>query len=268
MVNMSSGHPSQPLWKPTPEHIENTNMYRFYETIEEKFSIAISNYEEFHQWSIDHPEDFWSAVWSYTSIKASIPWHDVLSSVQQFPGSTWFKGTRLNFAENLLRNRSDTIAIIERLENGERSTLSFNQLFDKVEQCAAAMRELGIEPGDRIAGFMPNISQAVIAMLATSSIGAIWSSCSPDFGINGVLDRFGQITPKLLFGCDVYYYNGKTVDSVPILEKICEKITSIEKLVVVPVINKHKSSPNQKLTETDNKLSKTNKKLQILTLTR
>jgi acetoacetyl-CoA synthetase len=97
---------------------------------------------------------------------------------------------------------------------------------------------------------MPNTSQAVIAMLATSSIGAIWSSCSPDFGINGVLDRFGQITPKLLFGCDGYYYNGKTVDSVPILQKICEKITSIEKLVVVPVINKHKSSPNQKLTET------------------
>ena len=250
MVNMSSGHPSQPLWKPTPEHIENTNMYRFYETIKENFSLAISNYEEFHQWSIDHPEDFWSAVWSYTSIKASIPWHEVLSSAQQFPGSTWFKGARLNFAENLLRNRSDTIAIIERLENGERSTLSFNQLFDKVEQCAAAMRGLGIEPGDRIAGFMPNISQAVIAMLATSSIGAIWSSCSPDFGINGVLDRFGQITPKLLFGCDGYYYNGKTIDSVPILQKICGKITSIEKLVIVPVINKHKSSPNQKLTET------------------
>jgi acetoacetyl-CoA synthetase len=243
-------HSLDPLWQPKLEHIESTNMHKFCKSIEKNLSLDIKSFEEFYQWSINQPEDFWSAVWSYTNIKSSVLGHEVLGNTQNFMDATWFAGARLNFAENLLRNRTEEIAIIERLENGERNTLTFNQLYNKVEQCAAAMREMGIVSGDRVAGFLPNTSHAVVAMLATSSIGAIWSSCSPDFGINGVMDRFGQITPKLLFGCNGYYYNGKTINSIPILEKISKSITSIEKLVMVPVLNQHQTSPNQKSIQT------------------
>ena len=227
---------SSALWQPSQEQINKTNLHQFIGVVSEKLSLHSANYDEFHQWSVDNSESFWAEVWDYTEIKASVDWNSVLTNADQFPGATWFAGARFNFAENLLRNRSDRIAIVGRLENGSRTTLSYGQLYEQVEQCAAAMRSVGVECGDRVAGFMPNVAQTVVAMLATTSIGAIWSSCSPDFGINGVMDRFGQIKPKLLFGCNGYYYNGKTIDSTATLQQICDKIDSIEQLVVVPVI--------------------------------
>ena len=233
---MSVGESSPALWRPSHEQIKSTNLHQFIGVVSEKLSLPSANYDEFHQWSIDNPESFWAEVWDYTGIKASVDWDSILTDADQFPGATWFAGARFNFAENLLRNRSDRIAIVGRLENGSRTTLSYGQLYEQVKQCAAAMRSVGVECGDRVAGFMPNVSETVVAMLATTSIGAIWSSCSPDFGINGVMDRFGQIKPKLLFGCNGYYYNGKTIDSTPTLQQICDKIDSIEQLVVVPVI--------------------------------
>jgi acetoacetyl-CoA synthetase len=233
---MSLGESSPALWRPSQEQIKSTNLHQFIGVVSEKLSLPSANYDEFHQWSVDNPESFWAEVWDYTGIKASVDWDSILTDADQFPGATWFAGARFNFAENLLRNRSDRIAIVGRLENGSRTTLSYGQLYEQVKQCAAAMRSMGVECGDRVAGFMPNVSETVVAMLATTSIGAIWSSCSPDFGINGVMDRFGQIKPKLLFGCNGYYYNGKTIDSTPTLQQICDKIDSIEQLVVVPVI--------------------------------
>ena len=233
---MSVGESSPALWRPSHEQIKSTNLHQFIGVVSEKLSLPSANYDEFHQWSVDNPESFWAEVWDYTGIKASVDWDSILTDADQFPGATWFAGARFNFAENLLRNRSDRIAIVGRLENGSRTTLSYGQLYEQVKQCAAAMRSMGVECGDRVAGFMPNVSETVVAMLATTSIGAIWSSCSPDFGINGVMDRFGQIKPKLLFGCNGYYYNGKTIDSTPTLQQICDKIDSIEQLVVVPVI--------------------------------
>lgn len=233
---MSVAESSPALWQPSHEQIKSTNLHQFIGVVSEKLSLPSANYDEFHQWSIDNPESFWAEVWDYTGIKASVDWDSILTNADQFPGATWFAGARFNFAENLLRNRSDRIAIVGRLENGSRTTLSYGQLYEQVEQCAAAMRSVGVECGDRVAGFMPNVSETVVAMLATTSIGAIWSSCSPDFGINGVMDRFGQIKPKLLFGCNGYYYNGKTIDSTPTLQQICDNIDSIEQLVVVPVI--------------------------------
>lgn len=227
---------SSALWQPSQEQINKTNLHQFIGVVSEKLSLHSANYDEFHQWSVDNSESFWAEVWDYTEIKASVDWNSVLTNADQFPGATWFAGARFNFAENLLRNRSDRIAIVGRLENGSRTTLSYGQLYEQVEQCAAAMRSVGVECGDRVAGFMPNVAQTVVAMLAATSIGAIWSSCSPDFGINGVMDRFGQIKPKLLFGCNGYYYNGKTIDSTATLQQICDKIDSIEQLVVVPVI--------------------------------
>ena len=226
---------TQPLWQPSIERIDASNLKRFGEYLEHKLGVTFDDYQQLHQWSVEQPNLFWQHIWQFTDIRASQSWDSVLSDGAQFPGAVWFEGARLNYAENLLRNRSDKVALISRLENGSRKTLSYHQLYQQVSECAAGLRQLGVVSGDRVAGFMPNIPETIVAMLATASIGAIWSSCSPDFGINGVMDRFGQIEPKVLFGCEGYFYNGKTIDSLPRLKEICSKIDSIVQLVVVPV---------------------------------
>ena len=232
---MHSATNSALLWQPSNQRINESNMMAFARQVQSELGLSFTNYDELQQWSITEPEQFWRQVWQFTDIRATQPWQQVLDQATQFPGAKWFTGAKLNFAENLLRNRSDKTALICRLENGSRTTLSYAQLYQQVSACAAALRIKGVKTGDRVAGFMPNIAETVVAMLATTSIGAIWSSCSPDFGINGVMDRFGQIEPKVLFGCDGYFYNGKTIDSLPRLREICNNIASIETLVVVPV---------------------------------
>jgi acetoacetyl-CoA synthetase len=234
---------STPLWTPTTERIRQSQIYHFQKIIAARFALTFANYSEFHRWSIDNPEDFWESLWQFCDIHSSSPYSSVLSNPDQandsnpFFTSKWFDGSRLNFAENLLRFRDDKTALVSLLENGQRSSLSYAQLFERVAQLAAALRKHGVKKGDRIAGFMPNIPQTVIAMLATSSIGAIWSSCSPDFGLQGAVDRFSQIAPKMLFAADGYFYKGKTVDSIERLQGIQSRISSIEKLVIVPLIN-------------------------------
>ena len=225
----------QALWQPSAEQIDNSHMRRFQQQLESNLNLSFGDYEQLHRWSIDSPEQFWEQLWHYTDIRSSQPYTSVLKDGDRFPGAQWFEGAKLNFAENLLRNRSDKTAIVARLENGARRTLSYRELYTQVAQLAAALRSAGVAAGDRVAGFMPNVPETIVAMLATSSIGAIWSSCSPDFGINGVMDRFGQIEPKVLFACDGYYYNGKTIDSTQRIGQICAKIDSIEQLVLVKV---------------------------------
>ena len=225
----------QALWQPSAEQIDNSHMRRFQQQLESNLNLSFGDYEQLHRWSIDSPEQFWEQLWHYTDIRSSQPYTSVLKHGDRFPGAQWFEGAKLNFAENLLRNRSDKTAIVARLENGARRTLSYRELYTQVAQLAAALRSAGVAAGDRVAGFMPNVPETIVAMLATSSIGAIWSSCSPDFGINGVMDRFGQIEPKVLFACDGYYYNGKTIDSTQRIGQICAKIDSIEQLVLVKV---------------------------------
>ena len=226
-----------PLWTPSKEHIEATHMYRFQKSLEEKFTTLFDNYQQLHQWSVNNREDFWEAVWEYCNIHASATYGAVVKDGNRFPGAQWFPGSRLNFAENLLRYRDGKIALISLLENGERREISYGELYQKVSQLAAALRADGLTVGDQVAGFIPNITETVIAMLAVTSIGAVWSSCSPDFGINGVVDRFGQIEPKLLFCADGYYYNGKTIDSLPRIKEIGQKIKSLKKIIVIPVVN-------------------------------
>ena len=228
---------TSPLWQPSSTQIESSNMQRFTEQLKTHLQLDFANYEELHQWSVDRPELFWAQVWDFTGIQSSRRWDTVLADLDQFPGAQWFSGAALNFAENLLRNRSDKTALISRLENGTRTTTSYRELYQQVAACAAALRNLGVVSGDRVAGFMPNVPETIVAMLATASIGAIWSSCSPDFGINGVMDRFGQIEPVVLFACDGYFYNGKTIDSLPRLAEICDKIDSIKTLVIVPIVS-------------------------------
>ena len=223
------------LWQPSAEQIKRSHMQRFQQQLKSQLNLSFANYQQLHQWSVDNPEQFWEQLWHYTDIRASEPYSAVLTDGEKFPGAQWFQDAKLNFAENLLRNRSDKIALIAHLENGSRRTLSYNELYLQVTQLAAALRNAGVTKGDPVAGFMPNVPETIVAMLATSSIGAIWSSCSPDFGINGVMDRFGQIEPKVLFACNGYYYNGKTIDSTPRVQQIVEQIASIEQLILVPV---------------------------------
>jgi len=225
----------KPLWQPSTESIANSNLQEFLRQIKQKLGLNFDSYQQLHQWSVEQPEQFWEQLWDYSEIQHSLPYNSVLRDPQRFPGARWFEGARLNFAENLLRNRSDKTAIIARLENGSRRTISYAELYQQVAEFAAALRDRGLVKGDRVAGFMPNVPEAIVAMLATSSIGAIWSSCSPDFGINGVLDRFGQIEPKLLLACNGYYYNGKTIDTTARVTAIQSQIKSIEQVVLVPV---------------------------------
>ncbi len=198
---------SKPLWQPSLEHIKTTQLYRFTQEVRAETGLVLENYQQLHQWSVENPALFWSKLWQFTGVRSSVPCQHVLQPSDRFQDATWFDGARLNFAENLLQNRSNKTALISRLENGQRRTLSFRQLYKQVAQVSAELRRAGVVPGDRVAGFMPNVNETVVAMLAATSIGAIWSSCSPDFGIDGVMDRFGQIQPKVLFCSDGYFYN-------------------------------------------------------------
>jgi acetoacetyl-CoA synthetase len=224
----------QPLWQPTPEQIESANMTRFRAYLNDNFGTQLEDYEALYQWSIDQPEAFWSALWDESGVIAESRGSVVLADGDKMPGAHWFPEARLNFAENLLRRRDEGDALIFWGEDKVRRRISYKALYDQVSKVAQALKAAGITEGDRVAGYLPNMPEAAVAMLAVSSLGAIWSSCSPDFGVNGVVDRFGQIEPKILFAADGYFYNGKTHDSLEKIAEIQQRIPSLEKVVIVP----------------------------------
>jgi len=224
----------RPLWEPSQERIENSNMMRFIKYVNQKHSLNIDGYHPLYDWSIANREDFWASVWDFGKIVASRTYDKVLEDSPAMIGAKWFIGARLNFAENLLRYKDDQLAIIFKGEGQPTRRMSYAQLYDEVARMAKSLRDAGVVKGDRVAGYLPNMPEAIIAMLATTSIGAIWSSCSPDFGIKGILDRFGQIGPKVLVAADGYFYNGKSHDSVARIGGIAKELPSVEKIVVVP----------------------------------
>jgi len=222
------------LWEPGKDQIAATQMTGFQHFVEHRHRITFSSYNELHRWSIEQPELFWQAIWDFCGVISAAPPEQVVSDFESFPGARWFPGSRLNFAQNLLQFQDDKPALVSLQENGKRTSLSYAELFQAVEKLAAGMRSLGIVQGDRIAGFMPNIPETVIAMLATTSIGAIWSSCSPDFGVAGACDRFSQIEPRLLFTAASYHYNDKEIECLEKVEAIQSTLTSLESIIVVP----------------------------------
>jgi acetoacetyl-CoA synthetase len=227
------------LWKPSEERIKNSNMYRFMSFIHERHGKDFSEYASLYQWSIDHIPDFWASMWEFAGIKASRPYDQVIDDLNKMPGAKWFSGARLNFAENLLRYTDDRTALIFKGEGQPVRKMTYAQVYDEVARIAKSLRESGVEAGDRVVGFMPNMPEAIIAMLAATSLGATWSSCSPDFGIMGVLDRFGQIKPRVLFTADGYFFKGKRFDSLERISNILKELPSIEHVVVVPYTNEH-----------------------------
>ena len=228
-----------PLWEPSQERIQASNMYRFMETVNQRYNTQFKDYQGLYQWSVDNLESLWKELWEFLDIKASTPYTRVIDDPTLMPGAKWFEGARLNFAENLLRFRSDKTALIFRGEDKVRRTLTYNQLYLETAKVAASLKEMGIKPGDRVVGFIPNMPEAIIAMLAATSLGATWSSCSPDFGIKGVLDRFGQTRPRVLFTADGYFFKDKPLDSLEKIAGIIQEIPSIEKIVVIPYTNKN-----------------------------
>jgi len=222
------------MWQPTEEQINNSQMMAYIQFVNQKFQLSLKNYSQLYDWSIERVEDFWGSFWEYSKIIYNSPYSNVVDDIAKMPGAKWFEGATLNFAENLLRHRDNKIAIQFYGEEGTQSSLSYRELYDKVSRLAESMCEMGIVKNDRVVGFMPNIPETVIAMLATASIGAIWSSCSPDFGIKGVLDRFKQIEPKLIFTADGYWYNGKQIDCTIKVKEILTDLPSIKKTVIIP----------------------------------
>ncbi len=228
------------LWEPSKERIDRANLTRFIKMVREECDSQVGDdYNLLYEFSLRQAEKFWLCVWDFCGIRASGEREPVLRDGDKMPGATWFPKVRLNFAQNLLRHRDDKPAIIFRSEvdaDGKaiQRELSFSQLHDEVSRLSQALRNAGVGVGDRVAGFLPNIPEAVIAMLATTAIGAVWSSCSPDFGINGVVDRFGQIKPKVLFSANSYRYGGKSHDCLQKLRGIVEAIDSLTHVVVVP----------------------------------
>ncbi|MEA3437136.1 MAG: acetoacetate--CoA ligase [Thermodesulfobacteriota bacterium] len=227
------------LWKPSDERVKGTNMYRFMNFVNEKLGKDFTGYASMYQWSIENITEFWTLMWEFAEIKASKPYDQVIDDVNKMPGAKWFSGARLNFAENLLRYKDEHVALIFKGEDQPSIKMTYAELYDEVARVAKSLRRAGLKPGDRVAGFMPNMPESIIAMLAGASIGAAWSSCSPDFGIKGVLDRFGQIKPKVLFTANGYSFKGKHVDSLERIADILKELPSIEKVVVVPYTQKN-----------------------------
>ncbi|MBF0201821.1 MAG: acetoacetate--CoA ligase [Desulfamplus sp.] len=225
------------LWTPSKERIENSNMYRFMQAVNKKYGRDCNDYDSLYKWSIENIEEFWGFMWEFAEIRFSRSYDKVIDHPLKMPGAKWFQGARLNFAENLLRFRKNSPALVFRGEDSVRITLTYNELYMETAKVASALRSMGIVPGDRIVGFMPNMPESIIAMLAAASVGAVWSSCSPDFGIKGVLDRFGQTEPRVLFTADGYFFKGKPIDSLEKIGGIIKELPSVEKIVVVPYIN-------------------------------
>ncbi|MBO8169538.1 MAG: acetoacetate--CoA ligase [Thermoanaerobacteraceae bacterium] len=224
----------QPLWEPSAERKARANMTRFMQLVNDRYGKNFQTYDELYTWSIENIPDFWELMWEYGEIKASRLYTTVVENMDDMFNSRWFQGAKLNFAENLLRYRDDQTALIFKGESQKSRKISYRELYDQVARFSRSLRELGVKEGDRVAGFMPNMIETVVAMLATTSIGAIWSSCSPDFGFRGVMDRFGQIQPRVLISADGYSYNGKQYDSLGKVKQIIDEISSIEKVIIVP----------------------------------
>ena len=228
---------TSPIWTPSAERVDKAVVTRFRVCVNARRQLALADYAALESWSLEAPADFWSELARFSDTRADWGSGPVLDNGDRMPGARWFPAARLNFAENLLRHRDEHAALVFVNERGTRREISRRELQDEVARVAEGLRALGVGAGDRVAGFLPNLPEAVVAMLASASLGAAWSSCSPDFGVNGVLDRFGQIAPKVLFTADGYFYAGKTLDSLEPMATVASQLPGLESVVVVPYVN-------------------------------
>lgn len=229
----------QPLWTPSDDRIKNANMTRFIEFVNKRHATQFTGYFDLYEWSVNSIPEFWADVWDFTGIKASRKYDKVVDDLTQFPGTRWFPGAELNFAENLLRYRDDHIAFAFKCETKPAVYMTYKELYATVARLAGALRELGVKKDDRVVGYMPNMTETAIAMLAATSLGATWASCGSELGVQAVIDRFSQIGPKVLFTVDGYLYKNKPFHMLADVKEVVESIPSIEKVVVVPYANEN-----------------------------
>jgi acetoacetyl-CoA synthetase len=224
------------LWEPSEEFKENANISRYMEWLKREKGLSFSDYGELWEWSVSEVEEFWASIWEYFNVKASKPYSRVLNS-REMPGYKWFEGAELNYAEHVFRNaRPDEPAVLHQSETRSLGTVTWRELQEKVAALVAGLEELGVERGDRVVAYLPNVPEALIAFLACASLGAVWSSCSPDFGLGSVVDRFTQIEPKVLFAVDGYRYGGKDYDRMEVVAKLQEEMPTLQKTVVLPYL--------------------------------
>ena len=235
---MTLSNDPQPLWQPSPERIKSANLTAFMAALRRDWSVDVADYAALWDFSVGDRETFWRAIWDFSGVIGDGPGDVAIENMDAMPGARFFPDARLNFAENLLRRRGAGDAIVFWGENKVKRRLSWNELHAATSLLAQALAADGISKGDVVAGFIPNLPEAVIAMLATTSLGATWTSCSPDFGDQGVLDRFSQTEPKLLFCADGYHYNGKSHESLARVATFATKLPTIERIVVVPYLGK------------------------------
>ncbi len=236
----------KPLWVPPEEWKNKAAITRFMELVNRTCGQNVGSYGDLYRWSVDRIPEFWAAVWDFVAIKSSRRYDKVVDNLARFPGAEWFPGARLNFAENLLRFRDDQPAFIFRGENEKAATMTYAELYSSVARLSKSLRDMGIVAGDRVAAYMPNLIETAVAMLATTSIGAVWSSCGTELGVRAVADRLGQIGPKVLFTVDAQLYKGKVVPILPNVEKIAEQIPSLEKIIIAPYVDQRPEIANLK----------------------
>ncbi|WOE77284.1 acetoacetate--CoA ligase [Pseudomonas protegens] len=225
---------SEILWQPSAERISKTRMEAFRRLVNHRHDLNLADFPALHQWSIDQRESFWQTIVDFFEVSFHQPAESVLREGPQMPSAQWFPGATLNFAEHLLKRRDDAVAVVAINENGEREPLTYAELAAQVAGLQRSLRDAGVGLGDRVAACLPNTWQTLVAMLASTSLGAVWSSCSPDFGTQGVIDRFGQIEPKVLITCAGYRYAGKDIDQTAKVNEILERLPSLEQLLIVP----------------------------------
>lgn len=225
------------LWNPSNEFVQNSGLKKYERWLEEEFDLRFKNYEEFWRWSNDHFEDFWESLWSYFEVISHSDYEQVIDT-QTMPGAKWFTGATLNYAEHIFRMKSeDRPALIFVNEAGDRRAISWKELEAQVTSIQEFLRLKGIQKGDRVAGYLPNTPETIACFLAVNSLGAVWSCCSPDFGINTVIDRFSQVEPKLFFTCDGYQYGGKRINRLEEAKQIADAISSINAVALIPTLN-------------------------------
>ena len=236
--------PDKPLWSPSQAQVAAARITAFMKSAGKRHGVSLPDYAALYRWSIENPEAFWQEVWDFGGVIATRRGERVIADADKMPGARFFPEAQLNYAENLLRRNDDSDALVFWGEDKVKRRLSWRELHALVSRTQQALAAAGVKQGDRVAAFMPNMPEAIIAMLATASLGATYTSCSPDFGVQGVLDRFGQVEPKVLFCCDGYYYNGKVVDTLPRLAEIVAQLPTVKQVVVVPYVS---ADPNVSL---------------------
>jgi len=224
-----------PLWTPSPERVAGTRLTAFMQFVERRCGVDAYGYPELYQFSIDRPEDFWRLMWEFGGIRGTMG-ERVVADLDRMPGATFFPDATLNFTENLLVRRDDGPALIFKGEDRATRSMSWAELHDAVVRFAVALQREGVRPGDRVAGYLPNIPETIVAALGAAAIGAVWSSCSPDFGVQGVVDRFGQIQPVILVGVDGYSYAGKRHDCTGRVAEVVKALPSVRRTVLVPYL--------------------------------